>query len=100
MTRHAEYAVAGHATARRILGPNQIDQLGEALLALTGEVWILSDRLAVLEAILAEHGIDATGAIERFVPSPAMEKALDAKRDKLIATVLAALAAQDPPANP
>jgi hypothetical protein len=28
-----------------------------------------------------------------------MEKTLDAKRDKLIATVLAALAAQDPPAT-
>jgi hypothetical protein len=99
MTRHAEYAVSGDAAARRILGPNQLDRLGEALLALTGEVWILTDRLAVLEAVLAGHGINATEAIDRFVPSPDMEKTLDAKRDKLIATVLAALAAQDPPAT-
>jgi hypothetical protein len=98
MTRHAEYAVGGGE--RRILGAGQLDQLGEALLALTGEVWILTDRLTVLEAILAEHGIDAAGAIDRFVPSPEMEKALDAKRDKLIATVLAALTAADTPANP
>jgi len=98
MTRHAEYAVAGDPAARSALGPHQIDQLGEALLALTGEVWILTDRLAVLEAILAEHGIDAAGAIDRFVPSPDMEKALNAKRDKLIATVLAALAGQAIPA--
>ncbi len=100
MTRYADYAVTGDAAARRILGPDQIDRLGEALLALTSEVWILTDRLAVLEAVLAEHGIPATTAIDRFTPSPAMEKALDCKRDKLIATVLAALAAQDPPATP
>jgi hypothetical protein len=81
MSDYADYAV----------GADQLDQLGEALLALTSEVWILTDRLAVLEAVLAEHGIDAAAAIDRFVPSPAMEKALDAKRDKLIATVLAAL---------
>jgi hypothetical protein len=100
MTRHAEYAVSGDPAARRSLGPDQLDQLGEALLALTGEVWILADRLAVLEAVLAEHGINATQAIDRFVPTPEMEKALDAKRDKLIGAVLAALAAQTQPAIP
>ncbi len=63
-------------------------------------MWILTDRLAVLEAVLAEHGINATQAIDRFVPPPEMEKALDARRDKLIGAVLAALAAQHPPATP
>lgn len=98
MTDHARYAVAGDPAVRRILSPNQLDQLAEALLALTGEVWILTDRLAVLEAVLASHGIDAQAEIDRFAPSPEMETALSAKRDKLIATILAAL--ETAPAHP
>ena len=90
MMDHASFAVAGDHANRRILSVSQLDQLGEALVALTGEVWILTDRLAVLEAVLANHGIDARAEVDRFVPSPEMEKALNTKRDKLIATVLAA----------
>ena len=90
MMDHASFAVAGDPANRCILSVNQLDQLGEALVALTGEVWILTDRLAVLEAVLANHGIDARAEIDRFVPPPDMEKALSTKRDKLIATILAA----------
>ena len=90
MMDHARFAVAGDPANRRILSVNQLDQLGEALVALTGEVWILSDRLAVLEVVLANHGIDARAEVDRLVPSPDMEKALNARRDKLITTILAA----------
>jgi hypothetical protein len=95
MSDPASFAVAGDARSRRILAPHQLDRLGEALLALTGEVWILTDRMAVLEAVLARNGIDAAAEIDRFVPSPEMEKALDARRDKLIGTVLGALRGED-----
>jgi hypothetical protein len=91
MSDFREHAVIGDAASRHLLASAQIDRLGEALLALTGEVWILTDRMAVLEAVLTQHGIDVSSAIERFVPSPDMEKALDAKRDKLIAAIIAAL---------
>ena len=90
MMDYARFAVAGDPTKRRILSVNHLDQLAEALVALTGEVWILTDRLAVLEAVLANHGIDARAEIDSFVPSPDMEKALNARRDKLITTILTA----------
>ena len=93
MTDHAEYAVVGDSSKRRILSPDQLDQLGEALIALTGEVWILTDRLAVLEAVLAGHGIDAQAEIDHFVPSADLENTLNTKRDKLIGKVLAAIGA-------
>ncbi len=90
MTDHTSFAVAGDPASRRILSADQLDQFGEALVALTGEIWILTDRLAVLEAVLANHGIDAGAEIDRFVPLPEMETTLSARRDKLITTILAA----------
>jgi len=91
MADYAQYAVAGDSRARRILTLDQLDSLGEAILALTSEVWILTDRLMVLEEVLKATGIDVAAAIETFVPPPEFERRLDSRRDQLIATVLSAL---------
>ncbi len=91
MADYAQYAVAGDSRARHILTVDQLDSLGEAILALTSEVWILTDRLMVLEEVLKSTGIDVAAAVETFVPPPAFEKRLDSRRDQLIAAVLSAL---------
>lgn len=77
---------------RRILPDARIDDLGEAIIALTREIWVLSDRQAVLEAVLAEEGI-AIDRVDRYQPDAAMADRLAAKRQGLIDNVLAALRA-------
>lgn len=77
---------------RRILPDHRIDDLGEAIIALTREIWVLSDRQAVLEAVLLEEGI-AIDRIDHYQPDAAMTERLAAKRQGLIDNVLAALRA-------
>jgi hypothetical protein len=79
-------------TARQILPETRIDDLGEAIIALTREIWVLSDRQAVLEAVLAEQGVDVS-RIDAYQPDPAMSARLDARRQQLIDNVLVALKA-------
>jgi hypothetical protein len=69
---------------RVMLKPEQLDSLGEALIALTREVWVLTDRVAVLEAVLESSGALASDAVDRFQPSGEFEKALGERRAALI----------------
>lgn len=78
--------------ARRILPDSRIDDLGEAIIALTREIWVLSDRQAVLEAVLTEQGVDLS-RIDRYQPDAAMTDRLAARRQQLVDNVLAALKA-------
>lgn len=94
MADYAQYAVAGDSKARRILTVDQLDALGEAILALTSEVWILTDRMMVLEEVLKSTGLDVAAAVDSFVPPPEFETKLDARRDKLINAVMTALQGQ------
>lgn len=77
---------------RPTLHEGDVAHLGAAVLALTREVWVLTDRMTVLEAVLAEQGIDATAAIEAYQPDAAMQARLDAKGQRLVAGVVDALA--------
>ena len=69
---------------RVMLKPEQLDSLGEALIALTREVWVLTDRVAVLEAVLESSGVVAADAVDRFQPSGEFEKTLGERRAALI----------------
>lgn len=77
---------------RRILPDSRIDDLGEAIVALTREIWVLTDRQMVLEAVLADHGID-TAKVDAYQPDEAMTQRLEAKRQRLLDTILGALGA-------
>jgi hypothetical protein len=81
-----------HTAQRRILADDRIDDLGEAIIALTREIWVLTDRQAVLEAVLTEQGIDCT-AIDRHQPDAALTEKLAARRQLLLDNVLVALKA-------
>lgn len=77
---------------RHILTEHRIDDLGEAIIALTREIWVLKDRQAVLEAVLAEEGI-AVDRIDPYQPDAAMTERLHSARQQLIDNVLTALRA-------
>ncbi len=77
---------------RRTLTEADVGQLGQALLSLTREVWVLSDRLAVTEAVLARHGLDLTAEINSFQPDAEMQAQLDARGARMVANVVNALA--------
>jgi hypothetical protein len=73
------------------LRPEDIDRLGQALLALTRELWVVKDRVRVLEAALVEGGTLSPDTVDRLQPGPELTQTLEAERMQLINAVLAAL---------
>lgn len=76
---------------RRILAPGDVDALGEAVLSLAREVWVLTDRQLVTERALADHGIDLRATIERYEPDEAFAAELGERRKRLIGELLRTL---------
>lgn len=79
---------------RQMLRDNQVDHLGEAMLTLTREVWVLTDRVRILEAVLEDKGIDVRDAIATYVPSAKLETELAAARVRLVDAIVTALTGQ------
>ena len=79
----------------RRLRPSQVDDLGETIMVLTREIWVLTDRLASLESILERKGIVVDEEIERFQPTEAQDARLKARREALLAAVASALRGLD-----
>src|SRR3546814_11126566 len=69
--------------ARRILPESRLDDLGEAIIALTREIWVLTDSQAVLVAVLAEHGLDMPKP-NRYTPNPALPAEFDVRPYRVI----------------
>jgi hypothetical protein len=72
------------------------DRATQLALTLAQELWVVKDRLQVLEAVLSAEGRDLRDLVDRFQPDAALRAALDAERQRFIAAVLAAL---DPPGD-
>lgn len=65
-----------------------VDQLARQNVQLITELWIVKDRLAVLERLLTEKGILDVGAVDTTTPDEALGPILDAERDSYIKRVL------------
>ena len=76
---------------RRILKPEQIDDVAKGLLALARELWVTRDRQIAVEAVLAARGIDIAAEVDAFEPDSELQKRLDAERNHLIGAVVTAL---------
>lgn len=76
------------------LRPGQIDELGRALLLLARELWIVKDRQIVLEAVLAERGVDVADAVRDYQPAGAVAQRLDAERKRYMAGLGQSLGAE------
>lgn len=77
---------------RRTLEDADVGRVGEALLTLTREVWVLTDRLTVIEAVLAKRGMDIREEIEAFEPDEDLRSEMDARGKALVSAVLNTLA--------
>lgn len=86
--------------ARQIFKPEQIDDVAEAVIALTRELWVTVDRVAVLEKVLENRGVPVQAEIDAYQPDEAFQAELDAKRDRLLNAVLVALKAVSPDGEP
>lgn len=76
---------------RPTLNNSDTGKLGQALLTLTKELWVLRDRVTVLEAVLEKKGIDVSNEIDSFQPDKAMQEKLDEQAKALMAAVFEAL---------
>ena len=77
------------------LRPEDIDKLGQALLTLTRELWVVKDRLRVLEAALADAEVIPPDAADTYQPDEALNATLGKERAQLIEHVLGTLNLKD-----
>lgn len=76
---------------RQILGVDQLDDVGLALITLTREVVVLQDRMMLLEDVLEKKGIDVASEIDGKEPDAALQSRLDVAQSKIIQSVVGAL---------
>jgi hypothetical protein len=74
------------------LKTEDVAAIGQALLTLTKELWIVKDRQAVLETVLEEQGIAVKERVRTLVPDDGLEAELRAERQRLVSAVLDSLA--------
>jgi len=65
-----------------LLKPDQLDQLGLALITLAQEMWVIKDRQIVLEAILEEQGL--AHKVAAYQPDAALSAKLTRERERFI----------------
>jgi len=68
-----------------------VGSLGLAILTLTREIWVLTDRMHVMEAVLAEHDLDIRDEIMRYQPSEEMTAKLREESAALTKRILDAI---------
>ncbi len=73
------------------LSADSIDDLGRALLLLANEVAVLADRQKVLEAVLAERGIEVSDAVRDYQPSGQVAEEIAAGHARLAKLIVDAI---------
>ena len=78
------------------LDENNIDDLARMVTALLSEVWIMRDRMAVMEKLLGAKLEVSSQQIDDFIPNPEFAGYLEGLRDRLVTNVIGApLAAKE-----
>jgi len=72
------------------LSSQEADALGRTQAELLSELWILRDRVLILEHLLAQAGILKDDQIDDHAPSEGLTAKLDKDRDALVARVIGA----------
>jgi hypothetical protein len=79
----------------------QVDRVLGVVMELAAEVYVLRDRLETVERVLEQSGTLTREALDRYEPSEAERAARLARRDALIARILAPMTAgSDSPTPP
>jgi len=80
-----------NAPERETLNNLDVAALGQAVMTLTKEIWVLTDRQRVMEAVLAQKGMDISKEIKTFQPDADMQAELKQEGSALIERVLGSL---------
>ena len=76
---------------REILKDTDLNGVGQAVITLTKEIWVLIDRLHIMEAVMAENGEDISEQVRTYQPDAELQSKLKAENQALIERVLSAL---------
>ncbi len=79
---------------RPTLTADDMPGVGQAVLTLTHELYVLIDRIAALEAVLERHGLNVSEEIEAYKPNEEQQRTLDERGRALVARVTNALAGE------
>jgi len=77
---------------REILKDADLNGLGQAIITLTKEIWVLTDRLHIMEAVMVENGLDISEQVKSYQPDDTLRAKLKTENEALISRVLRALA--------
>jgi len=72
------------------LNQDNVDDLGRMVVGLLSELWIVRDRVAVLEELLAQKEVLSADAVEGFNWSEAKAVQMEALRDRMVSAVIGA----------
>jgi hypothetical protein len=73
---------------RPYLSSKELDDLMRMNLQLLSEVWVLRDRVTLLEHLLESKGALKRSDIDEMVPEGALASELDRERDAMVARVV------------
>ncbi len=68
-----------------------VASLGQAILTLTQELWVITDRMHIMEAVLAKHGLNISDEITHHKPDSVLSEKLSKDGTALIERVLSSL---------
>jgi hypothetical protein len=72
------------------IGSEALDHLARMNVELLSELWIMRDRMAVLERLLIDKGVIADGAVDTFVPDQAFTDKIEKLRALIVENVIGA----------
>jgi hypothetical protein len=73
---------------RHYLAADDVDELARQNTQLMTELWIVKDRLALLEQLLADKGVLARGEVDDTQPDETLNAELDRERDRYIRRIV------------
>jgi hypothetical protein len=79
--------------SRKALTPDQLDNLGFALIEMAKELWVMKDRQMITEALLREKGLLAD--LDSYQPGPDLADRIAAERKRFLGAFSGALFHQD-----
>ncbi len=84
-------AIAPDPAEAHYLLARRTEDVATAFVSMAGELWIVKDRLAVLERVLEKHGIPAPELVDRYEPEPEFKARLDGERRTWVRRIISAL---------
>ncbi|NKB43582.1 MAG: hypothetical protein GKS03_04810 [Alphaproteobacteria bacterium] len=88
MSDRKTYPATKKPRKRKALRPEDIDNVGQAILTLAQELWAVKDRQAVTEAVLKARGIDISEEVDTHIPDASLEAKLSAAREALVQKIV------------